>query len=275
MVNERAKGELVIDWAGGPEVIKGFDQAAAVRDGVVDLVLVPPGYCEKIHPPSIAFQLWDQTPMEQREIGAYDLMVELYKKMNVYCLGTLDSASRFYIFSNVMIKDPKTDFKGLKFRTGPAPAQLLDALGCVGVSMGAGDQYTALQQGVVVGVVTPANNFFEFNLFEVGKYWVDIGFWNPIEPALVNLDKWNKIPSHLQKLMLDVAKEAEPLEYNYQMQNNDKYFQTFRDAGMQPITFSPEDTKWLKALAYQVRWDVAKEAMTPEDYEKTRKFAAQ
>jgi TRAP-type C4-dicarboxylate transport system substrate-binding protein len=158
------------------------------------------------------------------------------------------------------------DFKGLKFRTGPDAAELLNALGIVGVAMPTGDMYNGLQQGVVTGVAGVANNVYDRALYEVCKYWVDPGFWNPVEVMLVNLDRWNTIPKDLQNLMLDVAKEIEPTEYDYQSKNNEKYFQKFKDVGMKAITFSPEDTKWYLDIAYQVRWDTAKKLMKPEDY---------
>ena len=40
-VNERANGELVIDWIGGPEALPRFDQAEAVRTGVIDMTATP------------------------------------------------------------------------------------------------------------------------------------------------------------------------------------------------------------------------------------------
>ncbi len=234
---------------------------------LIDFVMTPPGYCEKVLPAAIPMQLAKFTPMEERTNGSFELMTKLYDQMNVRYLGTIDSANAYRIWVNNPIKDPKADFKGLKFRTGPDAAELLNALGIVGVAMQTGDMYNAIQQGVVTGLAGVANNIYDRSLFEVLKYWIDPGFWNPIEVLLINKDRWNAIPPNLQNLMLDVVKEIEPKEYEYQKTNNEKYFQKFKDSGMKAITFSPEDTQWYLNIAYQVRWDAAKKVMKPDDYQ--------
>jgi TRAP-type C4-dicarboxylate transport system substrate-binding protein len=41
-INKRAKGELRIEYLGGPEMVSTFDQAKAVRTGMIDLDLFSP-----------------------------------------------------------------------------------------------------------------------------------------------------------------------------------------------------------------------------------------
>lgn len=50
-VNKRAEGRLKIDWLGGPEVIKSFDQIVALKGGAIDMILYYPfGYMKSLMP---------------------------------------------------------------------------------------------------------------------------------------------------------------------------------------------------------------------------------
>jgi TRAP-type C4-dicarboxylate transport system substrate-binding protein len=46
----------------------------------------------------------------------------------------------------------KDDLKGLKIRTMPIRSWSTVSLGCMGVAMGPGELYSALQQGVIDGI---------------------------------------------------------------------------------------------------------------------------
>ncbi len=269
-VNQQSNGQLTINLLGGPEVIGQYDQATAVKSGLVDMALQSPSLAEKVFPSALALENTRDTPMEERTNGAFDLITEFYKQMNVRYLGWLECGHTYYIFSNVEIKNPRTDFKGLKFRTGPQAAGFLDALGVVGVVMPSTEIYTGLQQKVVVGAASVPNTFYEGSMFEVCKYWIDYPLWNINSAALVNLDKWNSLPKNLQDVLLNVTKEMEPEEYNHSVDADKKYFQGFKDKGMKPLTFSADDGKWFVNLAFESSWGNAQKAMTPEDYNKAR-----
>lgn len=68
-VNERGKGKLSINWLGGPEVIGVFDQAEAVRKGVVDIAFIFAAAYKGIVPGSEGLQLTRLMPLEERQRG--------------------------------------------------------------------------------------------------------------------------------------------------------------------------------------------------------------
>ena len=50
-VNKACQGRLKIDWLGGPEVIKGFDQPHAIKAGTIDMILYMAfAYCKSLMP---------------------------------------------------------------------------------------------------------------------------------------------------------------------------------------------------------------------------------
>lgn len=188
--------------------------------------------------------------------------------MNTRFLAFMNPNQRYYFLSNVAIKNPKTDFKGLKFRTGPPYTPFGNALGLVGVTMPTGDIYTALQQKTIVGVGSVPDNIDSLSLFEVCKYWIEPGFWSAATPGLVNLDRWNTIPQNLQDLLINAATQVELNQYKFNTDNVAKLFAKFSSKGMQPITFSADDAKWYTDTANQAKWDEIKGTMTADEYTK-------
>lgn len=54
---EASGGDLEIDYVGGPESIPGYELAEAVRNGVIDMAMLPAGYYEGLVPMSNVFGL--------------------------------------------------------------------------------------------------------------------------------------------------------------------------------------------------------------------------
>jgi TRAP-type C4-dicarboxylate transport system substrate-binding protein len=95
------------------------------------------------------------------------------------------------------------DLKGLKIRaSGRMTAKFLDALGAEGVNVGFSEVPGALQKGVVDCAVTGAGSGYSAGWWEVSTHLLPIplGGWDSVVTA-INLDKWNKLPGDLQKLI--------------------------------------------------------------------------
>ena len=84
-VNEKAKGELIIKYRGGPETIPAFDQGKAVQKGVVDISIVPYGFYEPLAP-GIGGAMLTQVSLEEERKpgGGYDLLNEIHKKGGLF-----------------------------------------------------------------------------------------------------------------------------------------------------------------------------------------------
>lgn len=242
-----------------------FEQPEAVRTGAIDFLASPAGYYQPILPIAYTFDLYRGTPMEERELGISDMWVELHEQGNVRYLGILNTGSSFHLYSNVWVETPY-DMVGLKFRTSPAYVEILDALGAVSVMMRSSEAYSALERGVVDGTGQVHTTFATNAMWEVTKYWIDHGFYRATISALVNMDKWNSLPKHLQDLLEEVVVELEPEAYAFGAAEEIELSQKFVEMGMEPIVFSPSDAKWYVDLAFSAKWEKAKEKLSPEDY---------
>jgi TRAP-type C4-dicarboxylate transport system substrate-binding protein len=135
-VNKRTAGKVKIDWVGGPEVIKTFDQIHALKAGTIDMILYYPfGYMKSVMPESWCKGLSELAEWEERKTGAFELWSEIFeKRVNAKYLGRLHSLLPFMVFSNKKIEKTE-DFRGMKMRVMPLYIPFLKALGASPVTI--------------------------------------------------------------------------------------------------------------------------------------------
>jgi TRAP-type C4-dicarboxylate transport system substrate-binding protein len=87
------------------------------------------------------------------------------------------------------------DLRGLKIRFSGAPqANLINALGATPVNIPSGEQYAALEKGIVDGVITSLAAVKAFKLQEVAKYIVEPPFTGAqLFAAIMNKDTYNQL----------------------------------------------------------------------------------
>ena len=263
MVNERANGELVIDWIGGGEAIPRFDQAEAVRTGVVDMTAGPFMDYKDLAPAGMSLFLSDATPMEEHENGFYDFIADVLAETNFRYIGRMETNVLFNIGVKERIERPQ-ELKGLRIRTAPIYDSFLKALGTVPTTINQPEVYSALERGLVDGYAFPFTDVKDLSLCEVVPYFIDHTFYEAGNIlAIMNLDKWNSLPEHLQDLMLDTLIDFEPGMVDRRTASEKESRQSIIDCGMETITFSPADAKWYRDLAYSVMKEDIKAEVDP------------
>ncbi len=217
-INARGKGIVQIEVRGGPEAIGMFQQPAAVRDGVVDMVHTPGSFYGKNVPEIDAMVAATVTPMEARANGGAALMDEAHqKRFNVKHLGWVDGGVRFHIYST---KEPKfddngvLDLTGVKLRDNPIYHAFFEALNATTSSMPSTEVYAALEKGVVDASAWTQIGILDLKWDKFLKYRVDPAFYNTDLGIIFNLDSWNALSAESQKLIQDVIIEWEEKSYN-------------------------------------------------------------
>ncbi len=251
-VNERSKGELTIKLLGGPEVIGEWDQPEAVRTGVVDLIMHYGDATRLLG--AYATQYTYLTGPEQRETGLYDLVAEMFREQNIAYLGLGAGFGRLWMFTSVPATTPY-DLSGHRFEGHPAWNEFLDALGISGVILPGEDLYAAMEQGLIEGFITNSSTVLFLSIYEVTDYLIYHPFYRTQNKFLLNLDSWNRLPPHLQQLLMDVVIELEPEQRDRDATLDEEWIQALFDAGMEPIEFSPADAKWFTDTAYDSMWE--------------------
>ncbi len=253
-LHEAANGELVIELVGGPEAIPSKAQPEALRTGVVDVALTTGGRYEPLIPEVLSLALSQLTPTEERETGYYDLIAKQSEKAGVVYLGRTMVNMSFHLWTNVRVETPY-ELAGLKFRGSGFYNPVYKALAIVPVSMNLGDIYEGMNRGLVVGWPSTPTTAITYHLWEVTKYMINPGFWGAQNTiVLVNLDSWNRLPKHLQDLMIDVMAEYEPVMAEYHVKVEKELLQRVQDEGIEPIEFSPADAKWYSEAVTKLKW---------------------
>lgn len=105
------------------------------------------------------------------------------------------------------------DFKGLKIRCGGGTQSAgIALLGATGVSMPGGEQYMALQTGVIDGAISGIDMALDRKFYEVTKYALRQPLYYGIYLLLMNKETWNGLPPELQKLIDQTANEVSASE---------------------------------------------------------------
>ena len=127
--------------------------------------------------------------------GALDLLNELHKPYNIYCLPFGNTTAQM---GGWFRKEVKTldDLKGLKFRVGGLAGQVLSRLGVVPQQIPGSEIYTALEKGTIdaaewVGPYDDERLGFQ----KIAPYYYYPGWWEggAMLHNFINIDKWNSL----------------------------------------------------------------------------------
>lgn len=271
-VNEKAKGELIINVRGGPEVIPGYDLGVAVQKGTIDMTMIPTGFFETLVPGADATRLSELTPFEERETGAYDYILEQYKKAGLYYLGRQQYQHKrfFYLFLKKRCEKPE-DFVGLKIGSSPSFHAFYRGIGGIVTRVAMPEYYSALERGVIDGFGTSLFFWAGAGIQEVTKYCIDHPFYTPTPAVAVNLNSWNRVPKHMQKLLTNSLLESLKAWPDVAAKKIEEDKEKGRKAGVEFYTLSPDVAKWYIKTAYDEAWK-DEERKAPEVARRLRKL---
>ena len=252
-INQKAKGELEIKYLGGPEAMPGFKQFEALRNGVVDMIFGCESYYGRQVTGAAYTHLTRLDPVKEREVGYYDLRVDLLKKHNVFYLGRAEFGVWFHVFTNKAIKRPQ-ELKGQKIRVSGTYEPFIKDIGAAPVTMPGSDIYTALERGTIDGYAWAVLGNVQMGWVDVCKYILEPRIYQMNIEALMNLKTWEGLPKHLQDLIMDCMIENEKKYTKIMADLAEKEYQQMQKKGMKVISFSEADTKVYIDQAYEAGW---------------------
>jgi len=247
-LNAEGKGQLQINFIGGPKAMPPFEVGNAVRTGVVDMAMTTGAFYTNIMPEADALKLTQVPHSELRKNGGHDLINRIWnEKANMQYLGRVIDYTPFHLYLTKKIDKP--DLTGLKLRITPVYRDFFQALGATVMQTPPGEVYTALERGVVDGYGWPINGIFDFNWHEKTKFRVDPGFYSAEVSLVMNLDKWKALSAKQRDLLTRhvIALEAQNDSWK---KVNEEDIRKQKEAGIQVITFD----KQYYDKAYEVAW---------------------
>jgi TRAP-type C4-dicarboxylate transport system substrate-binding protein len=253
LVGQRLKGRVVISYLGGPEVVPPNQQAQALKNGVVDVLLGAAAYYRTEVPMAAAVQFSSKPPTELRKNGYFEVMRQIHMDQGgVVYLANTAGGNRFRIYTSKRVDKP--DFKGLKIRVSPVYTPLVRALGGAAVTMAPGDVYTAMERSVVDGYGWTYTGIDVFGWNEVTRYVIDHPFYSLDGSILVNKGVWDKLPGDVRTTLTEIGVELEDRVEKFMGDRLNKEDQKLRKLGLQFIKFSPADAERYVRTAYDAGW---------------------
>jgi len=251
-VNAAGKGNVQLNFIGGPKAIPTFEVGNAVKTGVVDIAMSTGAYYTNLMPEADALKLTQRPAAELRKNGAYDYINKVWnEKANMQYLARVVDDTPFHLYINKKIDKP--DLAGMKIRITPVYRDFFQALGATVVQIAPGEVYTALERGVVDGYGWPIHGLFDLNWQEHTKYRVDPGFYNAEVSLIMNLDKWKALTPKQRDFLNKEALAFEAENKEWKAYNAEEAKRQAK-AGIQVIRFSGAQSKQYYDKAYEAGW---------------------
>jgi tripartite ATP-independent transporter DctP family solute receptor len=214
-VTKRSKGALDMQFHGGTLLSKELEIMNAVKAGNI-AVGGPAGAAATVFPEMGVFLVpylvrsYDQAyRMFNGKIGD-QLDAQFQDKYKVKVLCFYDYGFRQFWNNKRPIAEPK-DLRGLRLRVQQAKvfADTINGLGGNAVPLPWGEVIPAAQQGVIDGADLPIVNILALKVYEVSKYCSMTSHNYGPTVVVINLEICNGLAKDQQKLLLDVAREAQ------------------------------------------------------------------
>jgi C4-dicarboxylate-binding protein DctP len=250
------KVEFVEGYGGA--MVKVADTLEGVQSGIIDVG----GYCFCFEPSNLplhAFQVMLPFGTMDPEVSlkvaraVYDkvpYMSKVFEDKFRQKLIALISDNGYNLGTN-FAWNSVADLKGQKIAGAGLNLKWLEFAGATPVQSSLPEAYTAMQTGVYNGWIMFPSGWVNFKLYEVGKFYTEIGFgaitWHGLT---INSQRWSRLPKEVQDIILEVAKEYEGKTGTVNRENYPKQLADLKSRGVD-VRAAPDAVKldWAKSLS--------------------------
>ena len=238
-VAARTKHQVHFIESYGGSTVKVADTLEGVQSGIVDIggyntgfepsnlplhafqVMLPFGTMDPVMSVKIARAVYDKVPYLSKVFeDKYNQRLVALIADNGYNLGTT------FDWNSV------ADLKGKKLAGAGLNLKWLEYAGAVPVQSSLPEAYTAMQTGVYNGWIMFPSGWVNFKLYEIAKYYTEIGFgaitWHVLT---INKARFNRLPKDVQNIILEVGREYEARTGTVNQEDYPKQMQQLRAAG--------------------------------------------
>jgi TRAP-type C4-dicarboxylate transport system substrate-binding protein len=154
------------------------------------------------------------------------------KKFNQKLIGLI--ADNGYNLGTSFDWNKVADLKGRKLAGAGLNLKWLEYAGATPVQSSLPEAYTSMQTGVYNGWIMFPSGYVNFKLYEVGKFYTEIGFgaitWHGLT---INRARWAKLPKDVQAIILEVGREYEARTGTVNKENYPKQLEQLKGFGTQ------------------------------------------
>lgn len=255
-IQENMSDKITIKYLGGPEVISGFEQAAALKEGTIDLLVCTTSWSSALWPMIEAYDLTgDLKPWDEEPAGLTAFLERGFaKNVNAKYLGRVGGGIPV-VFYTLFKPASVEDFDGRLLRVTPLHREAARALGAKGVTIAPPDMYAALDRGTIEGLGYPTMGLQHQGVTKIVKFRIEPGFYHQKWAVLVNMDAWNGMPADTQNelaaLIREIQRESHDLEWG--LVNADTEVE--KSHGIEIVTLADAEAKRYRKLTIDGKWD--------------------
>ena len=218
-VNEKGKGKVHITSHPAASLINARESLKAVAKGSVHasqmLSVFQVGTMPMLNSISLPFLFEDREHFRRTlKAGLFEFFQKEYEKRGIKLLNYFSKGSIFIFHKKKFVITP-VDFKNANLRAlGGYMTLMLNEFGAKAVTLPTGEVTTALQRGVVDGLMTSCTAHLGRGWSEDAKYVSDLDLAESGEGLAFNLKFYNNLPADVKKIINDAAKELEEMEWD-------------------------------------------------------------
>ena len=263
-VARMSNGELEIEYAGGSDVIGGFDAPEAIANGVFDMSHSANSYFAGAMPSSISLASGNASADALKSSGVLDAYADiLMKQRGVKMLG-MPLSGVGYILQVRGNPGELSYFKGKKIRSIPLYDPILEALGATPVTTSPSEAYTAMERGVVDGLGWPDIGLLDFKFYEQAKFVMLPDFYQLRTVTLINPNSFSSLPAELQTVLTEASASADAIGAKWAKEKRDAEHAEMEAAGVEFVSLSDAEGAQFRALTEEKLWDKVN-SIAPED----------
>jgi TRAP-type C4-dicarboxylate transport system substrate-binding protein len=212
-VEAATNGRVKIVHYGSQTLCKGPDAWEATKTGIADIAWLVPGYTPGMFPVSDVLSL-PLLPIPNSKTAAgihwrlYEKFPEIADQFKEVKLLMFFNCGPRQIYSTKKAGVIKrlADFRGLKLRAlGGPTAKFLAEAGSAAVAVGTGDIYSALERGIIDGLIMDSNGLTTYSIGDVVEYINVYPLIYPPMGIIMNLNKWNSLTPDIQEAIMSVS----------------------------------------------------------------------
>ncbi len=212
-IEQATYGRVKLTIYNSQTLIKSTQVFEGVRDGIAEMGWLFTG----LYPGQFSFAESGVLPFlfPNAEIGGkvtwqiFSKYPEIQAGFNGVKVLAAWSTEPYFIASRSKFYKTLDDFHGQKIRVpGGPPIDFIKALDASPMVLTMPDCYLNLQRGVFDALLTPAEAYFGFKLFEVAPYVTYIPTIAMCHSIIMNLNTWNSFPKEIQEQIMSVSGET-------------------------------------------------------------------
>ena len=237
-VDRMSGGELEIEYAGGSDVIGGFDAPEAVANGVFDMSHSANSYFAGAMPSSISLASGNASVEQLRNSGVLHAYANILMKQRGVMLLGVPLSGVGYVFQVRFKPNDLASFKGKKIRSIPLYDPILQSMGAIPVTTSPAEAYTSMERGVVDGLGWPDIGLLDFRFYEQAKYILAPTFYQLRTATLINPNSFNNLPPSLQGVLIEASRSADAIGAKWAKEKRDQEHAEMVKHGVEFISLS-------------------------------------